>query len=350
MCAYGEHGIPEGVDPMSDALPLIALTVGDPAGIGPEIVLEALEDNALARRVRLLVIGPAALRPAALPNSGVDDRPGHRWLETPGPDSWTMGEAQESCGAAALAALREGVRLARAHQVAALVTAPVCKEALHLAGEKIEGQTELLARLDETSRFEMIGLSGKLRVMLLTRHLPLSEAIASITTKRVVQHLELFDEALRGIGIEHPRIALAGLNPHAGEGGILGREEQEILEPGVQRARAAGIDVLGPRSPDTVFLEASEGDFDGVLALYHDQAFIPLKLLSHGTGVTWIAGLSFLRLSPVHGTAFDIAGKGVADASNLLAAIGTAADWCDRPEGGRALLAQPRLGCPAQGG
>jgi len=338
---------------MTQRLPLIALTVGDPAGIGPEIVRVAVQDKALARRVRLLVIGPRALRPEELLNRGADHEPGHRWLETPGPEEWTMGEVQASCGAAALAALHQGVELARTHQVAALVTAPVSKEAMHLAGEEIEGQTELLARLDGTSRFEMVGLSGSLRVMLLTRHLPLKEALASITPVRVLRHLELFDEALRGIGIEHPRIALAGLNPHAGEGGILGTEEVDLLIPAVNRAREGGIDVHGPRSPDTVFLEAADGRFDGVLALYHDQAFIPLKLLSRGAGVTWIAGLSFLRLSPVHGTAYDIAGKGRADASNLLAAIGTAVDWCDQSEGlekAQPFLAEPRLGCPAQGG
>lgn len=338
---------------MSAALPLIALTVGDPAGIGPEIVRAAVMDRALASRARLLVIGPAALRPDKLANRGVDDLPGHRWLETEGPEEWTMGEVQESCGAAALAALRCGVELARSHEVAALVTAPVCKEAMHLAGEKIEGQTELLARMDGSTRFEMVGLSGSLRVMLLTRHLPLTKAIAAITPERVLSHLELFDQALRGIGIEHPRIALAGLNPHAGEGGILGTEETKLLAPAVIQARKGGIDVWGPRSPDAVFLEAADGRFDGVLALYHDQAFIPLKLLSHGAGVTWIAGLSFLRLSPVHGTAFEIAGKGQADASNLLAAIGIAVDWCQEAGGPRLAeprLAEPRLGCPAQGG
>jgi 4-hydroxythreonine-4-phosphate dehydrogenase len=157
--------------------------------------------------------------------------------------------------------------------------------------------------------------------------MPASAALRSITAEAIADRLALFDESLRVLGIEEPRLALAGLNPHAGEGGILGTEETEILEPAVRASRRAGIRVDGPRSPDAVFLEASRGTFDGVLALYHDQAFIPLKLLSDGKGVTWIAGLPYIRVSPVHGTAYDIAGRGIASPANLVAALLQAGEW-----------------------
>ena len=245
-----------------------------------------------------------------------------------------MGAVQADCGRAALAALRLGHELALARRVEALVTAPVSKEALHLAGEPVEGQTELLGRWCGVTRFEMMAVAGRLRVLLLTRHMPLRDAIASITTERVLSHLELFHASLVGFGVPRPKLALAGLNPHAGEHGVLGREDDELLLPAVQAARSAGIDVEGPLSPDTVFLQASQGRFDGVLALYHDQAFIPVKLLSHDGGVTVLAGLPYLRVSPVHGTAFDIAGTGRASPENLIQALLLAGRWSAGAERG----------------
>ena len=296
----------------------MALTVGDPAGIGPEIARAAWEDEALAREVELVVVGPCALRPEGRELA---------WVESEGPGRWEMGRAQASCGLAAIDALRRGAELASAGAVDALVTAPVCKEALHLAGEPVEGQTELLARWAGVERYEMVGIAGELRVMLLTRHLALRDAIARLSSEAVADHLALLDETLRALGLARPRLALAGLNPHAGEGGLFGDEEREHLEPAVRAARARGLDVAGPLSPDTVFLDASRGRYDGVLALYHDQAFIPLKLLSGDRGLTLIAGLPYLRISPVHGTAFDIAGQGLARPANLLHAIRQAAAW-----------------------
>ena len=315
--------------------PRIALTVGDPAGIGPEIALAALADPALRARMRLAVIGPARLRPAsvalvdraAFVERAVAENSAHVWIDGGGPNSWELGRVQASCGRAALDALRIGHELALARAVDALVTGPVNKAALHAAGEAVEGQTELLARWSRVERFEMLAVAGSLRVMLLSRHLPLRRALDLVTTERVLDRLELLDEALRGLGIGAPRIALAGLNPHAGEGGILGGEDGEILAPAVERARARSIDVAGPISPDAVFLRASQGAYDGVLALYHDQAFIAVKLLSHDGGITTIAGLPYLRVSPVQGTAFDIAGTGCASPANLIAALEHAARW-----------------------
>jgi 4-hydroxythreonine-4-phosphate dehydrogenase len=316
------------IDAIGASMPRVALTVGDPAGIGPEIVLAALADPVVRRRLRILVLGPGSLRPDRVPlhdrGSAIETS---AWIETFDPGRWNLGEVQASCGRAAISALRAGHDLAIAGEVDALVTGPVSKRALHLGGEEVEGQTELLGRWSNVQRLEMIGISGSLRVMLLTRHLPLARAIASITKAAVVDRLLLFEATLRSFGIESPRLAIAGLNPHAGEGGVLGDEETEILEPAVLEAREAGVDVLGPRSPDTVFLEASRGAFHGVLALYHDQAFIPLKLLSNGKGVTVLAGLPYLRVSPVHGTAFDIAGRGIASPENLIAAMLQAGEW-----------------------
>jgi 4-hydroxythreonine-4-phosphate dehydrogenase len=306
----------------------IALTVGDPAGIGPELVQALLDDDGLAREVQLVVLGPADLKPEGLgtwegPDSG--DSGAHLWCATPGSGRVTMGSAQAHCGRTALAALRRGADMAQAGEVEALVTAPVCKQALHLAGEEVEGQTELLGRWAGASQCEMVAMAGNLRVMLLSRHLSLAAALKEVRRPTIVERLLLFDSTLRAEGIAAPRLAVAGLNPHAGEGGLFGSEEIDAIAPAVADARAQGLSVEGPISPDRVFLEGSRGQWDGVLALYHDQGFIPLKLLSQGRGVTLLAGLPYRRLSPVHGTAFDIAGSGRADPANLRVAVQMAA-------------------------
>ncbi len=310
-------------------LPLLALTVGDPAGIGPEITPPSVE--AMAGRARILVLGHGGVRPPQIPLvSGPLDVSAEQpagWLDTGGPKSWDLGRVQASCGEAAVAALRAGHELASEGRVDALVTGPVNKAALHAAGTKVEGQTELLAQWCGAERAEMIGLAGNLRVMLATRHMPLREAIGRITESHVTDRLLFLHEALISLGHPSPSIALAGLNPHAGEGGLLGSEDGEILRPAVEAVRAQGVSVCGPVSPDTVFAEGVEGKHTGILALYHDQAFIPLKLMAGGRGVTYIAGLPYGRFSPMHGTAFDIVGRKrddgrpVADSENLIAAL-----------------------------
>jgi len=317
--------------PVVGSRPLIALTLGDPAGIGPEVALAAQRDPAIRSHARLLLLGPGRLRPKGiLPFDPATEIQDSAWLDTGGPGAWRMGEVQASCGRAAIDALRAGHDLATARRVDALVTGPVSKQALHMAGESVEGQTELLGRWSARQSYAMIAIAGDLRVMLLTRHLPLRRAVEAITAEKVIEHLELFHESLRRLGFEVPRLALAGLNPHAGEGGILGDEEDRILRPALVQARTKGLDVSGPHSPDAVFLQASRGAYDGVLALYHDQAFIPIKLLSHDGGLTMIAGLPYLRASPVHGTAFDIAGRGIASPANLISTLLWAAEWCPR--------------------
>jgi 4-hydroxythreonine-4-phosphate dehydrogenase len=315
---------------MSASKPVLAVTVGDPAGIGPEIVRAALADRAARAEAHLVAVGPGSLRPADVPlveRSQVRETRGVAWLDSGGPARWEMGRVQAVCGRAAIDALHAGHELALAGDVDALVNAPVSKEALHAAGEPVEGQSELLGRWCGVERFEMVAVAHKLRVMLLTRHMPLRSALQLVSEERVLERLRLFDEALRQWGVARPGIALAGLNPHAGERGLLGREELEILEPAVARARGEGLDVRGPVSPDAVFLAGLRGQHDGVLALYHDQAFIPIKLASPGKALTVLAGLPYVRVSPAHGTAFDIAGKGRASPENLIAALVQAAAW-----------------------
>lgn len=294
--------------------------------------LRAIDDQRVRDAACVALIGPSSLRPPAVERYPRDvalpeGREGIVWIDCEAPARWELGRVQPECGRAALSALRIGHELALAKRVAALVTAPASKAALHAAGERVEGQTELLGRWCNVREFEMLAVARELRVLLLTRHMPLAQALASITTQGVVAHLELLARGLRSLGFAQPRIALAGLNPHAGEGGLLGMDEREKLEPAVAAARARGLDVHGPLSPDTVFLAASRGAYDGVLALYHDQAFIPVKLHAPDDGLTVLVGLPYLRVSPAHGTAFDIAGKGIARADNLIHALVQAAAW-----------------------
>ncbi len=319
----------------ADSRPWIAVTLGDPAGIGPEIVRAAFADEGVRKIARLVGLGGAAWMPPGVQRMDAEAFASQAvlrgdvdlvWIETPGASSVPIGCASAAGGRVALAALRAGHELASSGAVAALVTAPVSKESLHLAGERVEGQTSLLARWDGASDYEMLAVAGPLRVMLLSRHLPLRAALDLVTRENVERHLLLLHRALTDLGFQRPRLALAGLNPHAGENGILGREEIDELAPALADARRRGLDVSGPVSPDSVFVQAAAGEFDGVLALYHDQAFIPVKLAAPGRGLTVIAGLSYLRVSPAHGTAFDIAGSGRARAENLVAAIGWASE------------------------
>jgi len=317
--------------------PKLALTVGDPAGIGPEIVAAALDDPRSTADQDLVVIGPEHARPEHVPLwDGKDGLQlatlsGAMWLTTPC-EAFEVGRVSAAGGAAALAALRRAADLclgtsSNLPALDGMVNAPVSKEALHLAGEEVEGQTELLGRWAKAERMQMLAIAKKLRVLLLTRHMPLKHALELITTDRVVEHLALLKEGLEELGFDAPKLALAGLNPHAGENGLLGSEDGEVLVPAAARANELGIDVTGPLSPDSIFVRASRGEFDGVLALYHDQAFIPTKLHAPDGGMTVLVGLPFLRVSPAHGTAMDVAGQGVARADNLIEAIVQAGEW-----------------------
>ena len=331
----------------------IAITQGDPAGIGPEIVAKAFRDAPEALRGCFAVGEPATLRRAAaciegpglpsLPVALLAD-PCEAWSVPPrclpvlalpglpGPQPWGVIGAE--AGRAAALCVEWGARAALRGEVAALVTAPLHKEALAAAGVHFPGHTELLQA--EAAHHAGVPLadmpvrmmlaSDELRTVLVSIHVSLRQAIEAVTFDNVLQTLRITHAALaRSLG-RVPRIAVAGLNPHAGEGGLFGREELEVIAPAVARARAEGLDVHGPFAPDTVFMrarhtEARPGEFDVVVAMYHDQGLIPVKYLGVDKGVNVTLGLPLVRTSPDHGTAFDIAGQGVADASSLVEAV-----------------------------
>lgn len=322
--------------------PILAVTMGDPAGIGPEIIVKALSSPAVHRVCRPVVVGDASVLGESLRfgPQGLSVRPIEH-LDRLAPSSRQIdvldlgllrpgqvrpGIPGKKAGKAAVEYITEAADLASSRLVAGIVTAPINKEIIHAAGYEFSGHTELLARLTKTRHYGMMLVGGGLRVLLATIHMPLKKAISSLTVEKVHEKILLAHRAMLALGIRRPRIALAGLNPHAGEGGLFGKEESTILEPAVLKARRIGIEVSDPLPPDTVFYWAKEGRYDVVVALYHDQGLIPVKVLSFGQAVNVTVGLPFVRTSVDHGTAYDIAGKGKADPRSLLAAIQTAAE------------------------
>lgn len=239
--------------------------------------------------------------------------------------SLPWGRVDARAGQAAAAWLREAVELAMAGRAVAIVTAPLHKEALSAAGESYPGHTEMLAaesgRHGQPADVRMMLANDELKTVLVTVHCSLREAIDRVTFDAVLSTLRITHQSARMWGLERPRLAVAGLNPHAGEGGLFGREEVDIIAPAVAAARSEGIDALGPFAPDTVFMRARRGEFDVVVAQYHDQGLIPVKYLGVEHGVNVTLGLPFVRTSPDHGTAFDIAGQGKADPASLMAAL-----------------------------
>ena len=302
--------------------PRLVISAGDPAGIGPEVVLKALA--AAPPKVAPLIAGhPGQLADVAVGLGLLPPAPGDIIPVGDGPPiaagdvGERSGRAAADCVRAALAAIREG----RAH---ALVTAPVDKSALRAAGFGWAGQTEMLADLCDAPDLHVLLAGGGLHVVHVSAHRSLADAVAAVTPARVRRAIELAAEHGRRLGHAAPRIAVAGLNPHAGEGGLLGDEEQTSIEPAVRQARDAGIDVSGPLSADTLFPRAARGEFDVVVAMYHDQGHVPVKLLAGGAAVAMSLGLPVIRTSAEHGAAPDIAGRGIADARSMRAAIGLA--------------------------
>jgi 4-hydroxythreonine-4-phosphate dehydrogenase len=280
-------------------VPRIAITAGDPAGIGPEIAAKAAADAGVRAVCEPMIFGSDA--PAK------------------------VGEVSAASGRAAYDTIVRAVDAAIKGEVDAIATAPVNKLAFAQAGLPWKGHTDLLAHLCGTSRVAMMFHAPELKVVLITVHVPLSEVPALVTPELVAQTIDLTHAALPQFGVITPRLAVAGLNPHAGEGGVLGVEDDRVLAPAVAAARARGIDVSGPFPADTVFVRASRGEFDCVLACYHDQGLIPVKLLAFGHAVNVTIGLPIIRTSVDHGTAFDIAGKGVADPGSMIEAVKLAA-------------------------
>lgn len=333
----------------STALLPVAITMGDPAGIGPEIIAEAfrrkpewsrkcvvLGDLGTLRRAAEVTGGllPVAVVDGPADVAGLPPRCVPVWpvVSLPVPLPW--GQVSAQAGRAAADAIARAAQTALQGGVQAVVTAPIHKEALAAAGIAHPGHTEYLQALAaghlgcgvQDLPVRMMLSNDELRTVLVSIHVSLRDALAAVTYANVLQTLRITHAHFNRQGMV-PRIAVAGLNPHAGEGGMFGREEIEVIAPAIAAARAEGMDVSGPYAPDTVFMRARRGEFDVVLAMYHDQGLIPVKYMGLEHGVNTTLGLPFLRTSPDHGTAFDLAGTGRADPSSLMAAVDAALRW-----------------------
>jgi len=329
-----------GKQDSQETKPRLAITIGDAAGIGAEITLKALEQ--LTSSFVPIVIGDADFllkcskkfglfhefeivkRKQEIPDS--TDKPviyDLQNLEKP----VRFGIESANCGRAAAEYIEAAVQLCKEKKADAIVTAPISKKALQMAGYDFPGHTEFLAHLTETKDFAMSFFAGNLRTVLLSTHLPLVKAIRLVKKKNLIKLITFTDSEFKKLFCKKPKIAVAGLNPHASEKGMFGQEEQKEIIPAIEYCREKyDIDVSGPYSSDTVFLRAFGGEFDFVVSCYHDQASIAVKCLAFGDAVNVTLGLPFIRTSVDHGTAFEIAGKGVADASSMIAAIRLARD------------------------
>lgn len=292
------------------ALPVIAITVGDPAGIGPEIARKAAASPTVIACCRPVLYGP--------------------WREDALTD-FSPGAPTAASGDAAYRAIEAAVTDARAGRVAAVATGPVSKEALAMAGYPWKGHTDLLAHLTGASRVAMMFWSPRLRVVLATVHIPLAEVPRALSERVLRDAVELAHGEMPKFGIAAPRIGVAALNPHAGEGGLMGHEEAHVMRPAIEAMRGEGIDVSGPFPADTLFVRAARGEFDVIVAAYHDQGLIPVKLLGFGAAVNVTLGLPIIRTSVDHGTAYDIAGKNQADEGSLIEAVMLAARLAGGP-------------------
>ncbi len=328
--------------------PKIAITMGDPAGIGPEIVARALSDRESYEKCRPIVTGDAGVMRKAVSLLGlplqvnavssVDDALFEFGtidvydLKCLDAETLVYGKVSAACGHAAFVSIRKAIDLAMSGDVDATVTAPLNKEALHLAGHNFDGHTEIYATFTHTKKYAMLLADDRLRVIHVSTHVPLRKACDLVKKDRIIEVTELIDDACRQFGIEHPRIGIAGLNPHSSDNGLFGDEEALEIIPAVDELRRRGFDVAGPVPPDTLFAKAKCGQFDGCVAMYHDQGHIPFKVIGFNwnaetgkmdsvKGVNITLGLPIIRVSVDHGTAFDVAGRGIASEDALLVSI-----------------------------
>jgi 4-hydroxythreonine-4-phosphate dehydrogenase len=311
----------------------LGITIGDPAGVGPEIVCRALAELRADERAACVVFGSLEILERANRlcmtdlsfTIGGSTSPANevqvRDIASPGISSVAPGRVSEAAGAAAYANVVAAVEAALAGDVHAIVTAPLNKAALNAAGHKFSGHTELLAHLCRRQRSYMLLASERLATIHVSTHVSLAEAVRRVGKQRILETIEVGNAHLRQMGFERPRIAVAGLNPHCGEGGLFGNEDIEHIEPAVRAAKESGVDASGPIPADSVFLRAVQGEFDLVVAQYHDQGHIPCKLIAFESTVNVTLGLPIARTSVDHGTAFDIAWKGIARHKNMLSAI-----------------------------
>lgn len=319
------------------ASPLIALTLGDPAGTGPEIILKALARPEVSGLGRLLVVGDAATLDRA--QTYAETRMTIRSINAPAEAEFAphsidvldlknvdlshlqLGRADPRAGQAAFESIRRATELALAGEVGAIVTSAINKAALNAAGHHFDGHTGLLAHLCSSPGATMMLVADKLRVSHVSTHVPLHVAIDRVRPERIVKVLQLTHDAVRRLGIDRPRLAVAGLNPHAGEGGLFGDEEEKFIAPAIAQARALGLDAHGPFAGDTIFFRTLQGEFDAAVAMYHDQGHVAAKMLGIWRGVNVTLGLPIIRTSVEHGTDFANAGTGRSDPRSLIEAI-----------------------------
>jgi 4-hydroxythreonine-4-phosphate dehydrogenase len=318
--------------------PLIGVSMGDPLGLGPEVIVKALADPGLRGRARFVIFGLEDVLQVAADQAEVNPF----WWREPYDRGVRVGsgvlvadfdelqpvrtngsrEPDPLAGHASFRFVEEGARHLHDGSIDALVTGPISKQSWHLAGHRFRGHTEFLARRFDARRVNMLFVAGRLRVALASDHVPLFELRNRFTIGLVHQPIDLLDHALREwFGIEKPHIGVLGLNPHAGEDGLLGDEEHRIIEPALTAARNAGIHASGPLSPDTAFVPEVAQRYDGLVAMYHDQGLVPLKMQAFHQAVQMTLGIDAVRTSPVHGTGFDIAGKNRAHPGSMRAAI-----------------------------
>jgi 4-hydroxythreonine-4-phosphate dehydrogenase len=317
--------------------PFIAITMGDPAGIGPEIIAKVIDSNELLPLCKIVVIGDAGVMRKLIKEqrlsiairsissiTDADPAPGRLDmldLQNVNLATHAWGRPDASSGTAVVEYIKRAVDLALKSDVDAIVTAPINKEMMNAAGHHYAGHTELLAELTNTREYGMFFVGGGLRVILTTIHVALKDVSRHITQSSVLKTLRLAHQAMRSFGMEHPRIGVAALNPHAGEGRLFGSEEWDEILPAVVKARGEGINASDPIPADTLFYKARNNYYDIVVAMYHDQGLAPLKMLAFGNAVNVTVGLPIIRTSVDHGTAYDIAGKGCADPTSLLEAV-----------------------------
>jgi 4-hydroxythreonine-4-phosphate dehydrogenase len=320
-----------------DDLPVIGITMGDPSGIGPEIIIKALANPEIYGICRPVVLGDPGALSANLKGPGeASIREISEPSEAQGSkrkidllaisrlrkDSRLPGNPAVEAGEAMVKYIITAVEMARQGELAAMVTCPISKALMHKAGHHFDGHTQLISHLTGTNDYVMMLAGDRLRVALATAHRALKDIPAILDRGKIYRTIKITVEALQGdFGLDSPRLAVAALNPHGGESGLFGSEEEELINPAVERAKGEGYDVEGPFPADTLFHKAAAGHFDAVVAMYHDQGLIPLKLLHFSDAVNITLGLPIIRTSVDHGTAYDIAGMGVADSRSLEAAI-----------------------------
>ena len=321
---------------------IVGLPMGDAAGVGPELIVKAMEESDVTTYANTLVVGDAKIMNRAIrqldshlviricANSGEADFSSGIMnlvdLDNLPEYIYAKGEVDAASGKAAVEYIEAAVKMALAREIDAIASAPVNKEAMHKAGHDFAGVTELIASLTHSQKYSMVLVFGPIRLFYATNHVSMRKALDSISRDNILTQIRIVNEALGDFGIPQGKIAVAALNPHSGEGGAMGMEEITAITPAIQAAQLEGINALGPFPADTIFLRGKNAEFDAILSMYHDQGNIAAKLMDFATGVTFVSGLPIIRTSVAHGTAFDIAGRGIARSDGLIAAIKLAAD------------------------